>query len=317
MGSPVSKVFVFALTAALNPTLLTASTVMLLLPKPKRLLLGYWLGAMTTGMVLGLTIVHWLKNSGAVNTTKHTVAPGIDIALGVLALVVAVVVGTGRWGEHRAKQKAKKGPGEKKVPKWQQTMSRGTARTTFVIGLLLSFPGASYLASLTEIERQNLSDVETVLTVLAVNLIMLMLLELPLISYTVAPEWTPKAIEGLKGWLSRNGARAIVVAFSLIGVAAHRARRDHRLGLSNRLPNGCPSARLLRPRRTAAAMGQTVRAAGARTAISTGCREGRPIHWSLARPAAARRAAARAARHRFYARVTQRAQDAYHPMTVG
>ena len=33
--------FVYALTAALNPTLLGATTVMLLLDHPKRLLLGY------------------------------------------------------------------------------------------------------------------------------------------------------------------------------------------------------------------------------------------------------------------------------------
>ena len=215
----MSKVFVFALTAALNPTLLTATTVMLLLPKPKRLLLGYWLGAITTGMTVGIAIVFWLKNSGAVSTTKHTLAPGVDLVLGGLALLVAVVVGTGRWSEHQAKRRERKGPRKKKVPKWQQTMSRGTARTTFVIGLLLSFPGASYLASLTEIERQNLTDVEIVLTVLAVNLIMLILLELPLISYTVAPKWTPDAIEKAKVWLSRNGARVVVIAFSLIGLA--------------------------------------------------------------------------------------------------
>jgi hypothetical protein len=36
-----------SLTAALNPTLLTATTLMLLLPSPSRLMLGYWLGAMT------------------------------------------------------------------------------------------------------------------------------------------------------------------------------------------------------------------------------------------------------------------------------
>ena len=41
----MSKIFLFSLTAALNPTLLAATTVMLLLPKPKRLLLGYLLGA--------------------------------------------------------------------------------------------------------------------------------------------------------------------------------------------------------------------------------------------------------------------------------
>jgi hypothetical protein len=42
----VGEVFVWALLAALNPTLLAATTVMLLLPHPKRLLLGYLLGAL-------------------------------------------------------------------------------------------------------------------------------------------------------------------------------------------------------------------------------------------------------------------------------
>jgi hypothetical protein len=45
----MEKVFLFSLTAALNPTLLTATTVMLLLPSPKRLMLGYLAGALTTG----------------------------------------------------------------------------------------------------------------------------------------------------------------------------------------------------------------------------------------------------------------------------
>jgi hypothetical protein len=87
----VSKVYVVALTAAVNPSVLTATTVMLLLPKPKRLLFGYWLGAMTTGLTLGIVIVNWLKKSGIISSSKHTVSPAIDIALGVLALVVAVV----------------------------------------------------------------------------------------------------------------------------------------------------------------------------------------------------------------------------------
>ena len=41
----MGQVFVFSLTAALNPTLLTAVTVMLTLEKPKRLLTGYLLGS--------------------------------------------------------------------------------------------------------------------------------------------------------------------------------------------------------------------------------------------------------------------------------
>jgi Sap, sulfolipid-1-addressing protein len=215
----LSKVYIFALTAALNPTLLTATTVMLILPKPKRLLLGYWLGAMTTGLVLGVVIVNWLKNSGVVSTSKHTVSPGIDIALGVLALVVAVVVGTGELAKRQAKRREKRASRPKKVPKWQQTLSRGSIRSTFLIGVLLSFPGGSYLASLTEISKHHLSQVEIVLTVISVNLIMLVLLEVPLIGYVVAPRWTTAAIESTKDWLAQNGARTATIGLTVIGIA--------------------------------------------------------------------------------------------------
>jgi hypothetical protein len=210
----VSKVFLFALTAALNPTLLTATTVMLLLPSPKRLLLGYWLGAMTTGVTVGLAIVHWLSGSDTVSTTKHTVDPIIDFVLGGLALLIALVVGTGRTGRKR-----EKAGGPKKVPRWQKTLSRGSARSTFVVGILLSFPGASYLASLTEMHRQQLGGAELVLTVLAVNLVMLVLLELPLIGYAVAPVWTPIKIEQFQGWFARNGRQALAIGAAVIGVA--------------------------------------------------------------------------------------------------
>jgi hypothetical protein len=67
----LSRIFLFALTAALNPTLLTATTVMLLLPNPKRLLLGYLAGAYTTGIVVGVAIVEWLHRSGVVTGAER------------------------------------------------------------------------------------------------------------------------------------------------------------------------------------------------------------------------------------------------------
>src|SRR5690348_9098439 len=85
----------FAVTAAPNPTLLAAATLMLLLPSPKRLLLGYWMGAMLTGITLGLVIVFTLEASSVVQTTKTTVSPGVDLALAVLLLVIVVVLATG------------------------------------------------------------------------------------------------------------------------------------------------------------------------------------------------------------------------------
>ena len=143
----MSQVLVFALTAALNPTLLTATTVMLLLPSPKRLLFGYLLGAYMTSITLGLLIVFELQGSGAVNTTKNTLSPAASIALGLI-LLRSPRLGTGRHralAERRREKKAEQGA---EGPRWQQVLSKGRARDTFVVGALLTLPGASYLAGL-------------------------------------------------------------------------------------------------------------------------------------------------------------------------
>jgi hypothetical protein len=215
----LSRIFLFALTAALNPTLLAATTVMLLLPRPKRLLLGYLLGAYTTSITVGLVVVYWLSGSGTLSTTKHTISPAVDIALGALALVVAVAIGTGRTARSHERRKAKHADTPKKTPRWQSSLSKGSARDTFVVGLLLSFPGASYLGALTGIAKENLSNIGIVLTLIAVVVVMLALLEIPLICYAAAPEWTPATLERLKRWFGQHGARVATIAATVIGVA--------------------------------------------------------------------------------------------------
>jgi hypothetical protein len=76
----MGEVVVLSLTAAVDPTLLAATTVMLLLPSPEQLMLGYWLGAMLTSVTLGLVIVFVLQDTTAAHTTKKTASPAIDRA---------------------------------------------------------------------------------------------------------------------------------------------------------------------------------------------------------------------------------------------
>ena len=212
----------WAFAAAFNPTLLTATTVMLLLDHPKRLLLGYLAGATLTSVTLGLVIVFALDgSSGATSTTKNTLNPAADLALGAILLVVAYVIRPGRVPREggrvaerrRRRAEAKKDTGP---PKWQQYLSRGTARTTFVIGVLLTLPGGSYLIGLSHIADQDASTIATIAMILGFNAIMLLALEVPLVSYTVAPEWTPQAIDKFKGWFNRNARK---YSFRLAGGA--------------------------------------------------------------------------------------------------
>jgi hypothetical protein len=58
-----------------GPTLLAATTLMLLLPNPKRLILGYLLGDYATSITVGLLIVFSLNRTSTAKTAKHTVRP--------------------------------------------------------------------------------------------------------------------------------------------------------------------------------------------------------------------------------------------------
>jgi len=173
-----------------------------------------------TSITLGLVIVFALKGSSAVSTTENTISPAVDLALGAIMLVAAFVLGTGRDASIAERRRARKGPKEAKgPPRWQQALSKGSARTTFLVGALLTLPGASHLAGLDQIEKQNLSTTVTVLVVIGFNVIMLMLLELPLLGFVVAPDWTPGAVERAKAWVGRNGRTAAIIALTAIGAA--------------------------------------------------------------------------------------------------
>jgi len=215
----VERVLLFSLTAAFNPTLLAATTVMLLLPKPKQLLVGYLLGALMTSITLGLLIAFSLQGSGSVSTAQHTLSPAADLTLGGLLLVLSLVLAGDRDQRLRERRRLKKEGKPPKTPRWQQFLSKGSARDTFVVGALLTLPGGSYLAGLAAIDKQNLSNAETVLTVIGFNLIMLALLELPLIGYTFAPDWTPRAVERFKAWIMSHGRRIAIYGSGGVGAA--------------------------------------------------------------------------------------------------
>ena len=214
----MGQVFLLALVAALNPTLVGASSVMLMLPNPERLMLGYLCGALMTSITLGLLIVFSLEGSGLVSTTETTVDPALNLAVGAIMLITAFVLGTGRSARLAERRRAHTGPKEDKgPPRWQRALSKGSARDTFIVGALLTLPGGAYLTGLSQIDQQNLSTTATVLSVLAFNLIMLILLELPLLGFVIAPDWTPVAVDRAKAYVGRNGRKAATIALAVLG----------------------------------------------------------------------------------------------------
>jgi hypothetical protein len=220
--SDLGSIFLLSLLAMFTPTLLAAVTVMMLLPNPKKLMLGYLLGAYLTSITAGLLIVFSLHGSASVSTAKHTLGPIEDIVVGLVALLVAYVLGGSRGArleERRRRRKEKKETvGEAKESWPERMLGRGSARVTFAVGVVLTFPGVSYLTALDRMAKLDAGVAETVLLVVVFCVIQQLLLEVPLLGYAFAPEQTQERVTRFRAWLGRNGRRMGANFAAVIGV---------------------------------------------------------------------------------------------------
>jgi hypothetical protein len=202
----IADALVFAFTAALNPTLLAATMVMLFAAHPRALMTGYLLGAYTASIGIGLFIVFALEGNDAVSTTQHTLSPAADVVLGLVAVGAGLVI-------RRPARVPAKGP--KPAPAWRRALDHGSPRAAYVVGILLTLPGASYLVGMTRITRADASTVATALAVVVFCVIMLLLIEIPLLGFVVAPDATRRRVRRFTDWISAHG-RTLVARVALV-----------------------------------------------------------------------------------------------------
>ncbi len=226
MSNQLLDIFLLSLFAMFNPSLLAAVTVMLLLPSPKRLMAGYLLGAYMTSITLGLVIVFSLHGSSTESTSKHTIGPVEDLVVGLLLAALAFVLATGRDQRFQRRRRDKKdvklkareeaGKPTESLP--LRMLGRGDPKVTFVVGVVLSFPGVSYLDALDHIHKLNPGTVPTVLLVIGFCLMQLLLLEVPLLGYLLAPEGTQDRITRFRDWMGRKGRTIVVIGSAALAV---------------------------------------------------------------------------------------------------
>jgi hypothetical protein len=225
VSSDLVSFFLLSLVAVFNPSLLAAVTVMLLTPNPKRLMVGYALGAYTLSITAGLVIVFALPGSGTESTSKHKIGPVEDLIIGLLLWAIAFVLQTGRDQPYRQRRQAKKDAklrarAEANKPTQSlplRLLGKGDPRVTFVVGALLSFPGLSYLDALDHLHKLNPGTVPTVLLVVFFCLMQQLFLEVPLVGYLFAPERTQEGVDNFKNWMARRGRTAAVIGAGALG----------------------------------------------------------------------------------------------------
>ncbi len=221
MNRDVVIVLTSAVLATLNPSLLAAVAVMCLLPDPKRLMLGYLLGAYTTSIASGLAIVYTLHGSRTVQSSRHLLSPSGDIVVGAVALSIAFALATGRdarfrsWKERR--KTAHTPEGQAKEPWQTRVLGRGSAVITFAVGAAMSFPGVGYVNALDHIAHLDPPTVSILLLIGYFCVMQQILLEGALLASTFAADWTQDVIVRLKGWFARHGRQIAMIGLSGIG----------------------------------------------------------------------------------------------------
>lgn len=225
MNTNLSDIFVLSLVAMANPTLLAATTVMMLLPNPRRLMAGYLLGAYATSITAGVLIVYALNHSHVTSTAKHTISPGEDIAVGVLCLVIAYILRAGldrplrerRQAKKAAKSRAGHDAGKPTESLPTRLLQKGDPRLTFVVGAILSFPGASFISAMDHIHKLHSGKTASILLVVYFCLMQQILLELPLFGFIFSPDSTQARVNGFKAWIGRRGRTVAVIVAGAIG----------------------------------------------------------------------------------------------------
>jgi Sap, sulfolipid-1-addressing protein len=98
-------------------------------------------------------------------------------------------------------------------------LREGNAWHTFVVGILLSFPGVSYLAALDRLIHLHYHASVTVLIVIGFCLVQNLLLEIPMLAFKIWPTKTPAAIDSAKAWGATHGRKYGAWGLGILGVA--------------------------------------------------------------------------------------------------
>jgi hypothetical protein len=232
-------VLLMAVVAGADPVRIGAVAFMLTRTKPTRLLLGYFVGGFGLSLIIGAVVVFVLKSIDIGKSS--TVPPAVEIAVGAIALLVAILVGTGVSATLRDKAQARHPdaklpdldataypdgppgiesmPGFDKLPgRVKAALSKESPWVAWVAGLAVGMPTAYYLAAIAAILKSGSSAGTQIAALVVFNVIAFAQAEIPIVSFLVAPEATRTRIAQLYVWVSSHERLVVTVLAGAVGV---------------------------------------------------------------------------------------------------
>jgi hypothetical protein len=209
------ELVLLGILSAFWPTLVLVDVLAFQTPKPERILIAFLVGGLISTVTIGTVLVLRLQGTSLLTSDRSTTDPTLNFVVAGIVFLAAYVLN--RLGDkplpRLRRQKPRKQPAKPKGPSFaERAIDRGPS-LAFVAGLLLNIlPGVFPIIALKNLTELDYSAAETVTILFVFYLIVFSFVEIPIVSYVVAPRWTEDHVSRFNTWLSQNTRRVIVWA---------------------------------------------------------------------------------------------------------
>jgi hypothetical protein len=261
-------VLLMAIVAVADPVRIGAVALMLSRTRPMSLLLAYFTAAFAANLMVGAVVLFLLKDDRLAPTASA--AGKTEIAIGLLALLVGALVVWGFPGllRYRARTRhtepygaegdvavthsgttAIGQPAVERLPGFTKLVASAQAALRseslwvgWIVGLAMALPPAYYLVAIAAIHASGAAAGSQILGLLMYNLVAFVVAEIPIVSFSVAPEATRARLEQFHAWTKAHyrlvvgtlaGAVGILLIF--VGLSQGLATSSHARGYSTGL----------------------------------------------------------------------------------
>jgi hypothetical protein len=219
----------FGLAAAAYPQLLAIVVVILTRPEPRRLLWACWVGALSMSVGCGIAVLLLFRDrDSVVGSTSHRLGAAPFLIVGVIGLLLAVLIASerGRTQLGRTVPRIRRGTNQPSESgsraRWKTSatgaLARGSVMVALGVGAVLGVPGPFDVLALGRVVRAGYALVPSIVIVVVFNLIKLMLIELPILSYAVDPSGTAAWVARFSSWMKANQTTLIAAVIAILSL---------------------------------------------------------------------------------------------------
>jgi hypothetical protein len=207
---------VMALAVSLEPFRVGMTLVMVNRPRPALQLLAFLAGGFAMGTAVGVAVLFVLRPALG---SPHFTLPRVQLAVGALILVNAVLIATGVLGRPGTGGTAGL-PARVLSPlvsRARDLLGGRSLWTATVAGLGIALPSIDYLAALALIVASGAAVMTQLGALVAFNVVAFALVEIPLLCYLVAPGPTRDAVGAVHAWLRVRGRLGVAALLGVVG----------------------------------------------------------------------------------------------------